>query len=61
MEELLKNNSQYKETKKRLIDYFSVFERDIESKVICIPSIKTNDPNHSEFPGAHVVGMFAFH
>ena len=62
MEELLKNNSQYKgKQKKRLIDYFSVFERDIEGKVTCVsfPS-KTNDPNHSEFPGAHVVGMFCF-
>ena len=44
MEELLKNNSQYKgKQKKRLIDYFSVFERDIEGKVTCVsfPS-KTN-------------------
>jgi hypothetical protein len=66
MEEVLKNNVQDTnkyggKKKKRLIDYFAVFERDIEGKVTCVSfPTKRNDSNHSEFPGAHVVGMFCF-
>ena len=67
MQELLKSEAlkagifSSKKPKKRLVDYFAVFERDLDGKVTCeaFPS-KQTDSNHGEFPGAHVVGMFCF-
>ena len=59
--EAFKNGIFSSKPKKRLVDYFAVFERDLDGKVTCeaFPS-KQSDSNHGEFPGAHVVGMFCF-